>query len=257
MGTSRENGSLYTKIEGPIATIEFGHPAGNSFVSELLDRLAKAFDELSKNTDVKVIVLRSEGDRAFCGGASLKELSGISNAAEGKAFFGGFAKVLNAMRRCSKVILGRVQGKAVGGGVGLVSACDYVYASEKASVKLSELAICIAPLVIEPAVSRKIGLAGFAELTLSPHEWRNAYWAKDKGLFTKVYDSQSELDKELEFHAAKLASFDTQAIQKVKQVLWQDTGHWEELMEERAAMSGQLALLPATKERLAQLLNKH
>ena len=254
MGTSRENGSLYVNIEGPVASIEFGHPAGNSFVSELLDRLANAFDELSANADIKVIILRSEGDRAFCGGASLTELSRISDADEGKAFFGGFAKVLNAMRRCSKIILGRVQGKAVGGGVGLVSACDYVFASEKASVKLSELAICIAPLVIEPAVSRKIGVAGFAELTLSPHEWRNAYWARDKGLFTKVFDSLSDLDKELDFHAAKLASFELDALQKVKEVLWQNTEHWRELMEERAALSGQLALLPATKERLSQLL---
>lgn len=254
MGTSRENGSLYVNIEGHVASVEFGHPAGNSFVSELLGRLAAAIDELSNNGDVKVIVLRSEGDRAFCGGASLTELSGISDPAEGKAFFGGFAKVLNAMRRCSKIIVGRVQGKAVGGGVGLISACDYIYASEKASVKLSELAISIAPLVIEPAVSRKIGVAGFAELTLSPHEWRNAYWAKDKGLFTRVFESLSELDKELEFHVAKLASFEANALEKVKQVLWQDTGHWERLMEERAALSGQLALLPATKNRLAQLL---
>lgn len=254
MGTDRENGSLYVKVDGSVASIEFGHPAGNSFVSELLERLANAFDELSENPDVKVIILRSEGERAFCGGASLSELSGISNPEEGKAFFGGFAKVLNAMRLCSKIILGRVQGKAVGGGVGLVSACDYVFASEKASVKLSELAICIAPLVIEPAVSRKIGVAGFAELTLSPHEWRNAYWAKEKGLFTRVFESLPEMDKELEFHAAKLASFEAKALQNVKQVLWQNTGHWAELMDERAAMSGQLALLPATKERLAQLL---
>ena len=254
MGTSRENGSLYVKIEGPVASIEFGHPAGNSFVSELLNRLAIAFDELSENPEVSVIILRSEGERAFCGGASLTELSGISNPEEGTAFFGGFAKVLNAMRRCSKIIYGRVQGKAVGGGVGLVSACDYVFASEKASVKLSELAICIAPLVIEPAVSRKIGVAGFAELTLSPHEWRNAYWAKEKGLFTKVFNGLGELDKELEFHAAKLASFESDALQKVKEVLWQNTEHWEELMEERAALSGELALLPATKERLNQLL---
>ena len=254
MGTSRENGSLYVKVDGPVASIEFGHPAGNSFVSELLDRLAKAFDELSGNEQVKVVILRSEGERAFCGGASLSELSGITTPEEGKAFFGGFAKVLNAMRRCTKIILGRVQGKAVGGGVGLVSACDYVFALEKASVKLSELAICIAPLVIEPAVSRKIGVAGFAELTLSPHEWRNAYWAKEKGLFTKVFDALPEMDKELDFHASKLASFESDALRKVKEVLWQNTDHWGELMEERAALSGELALLPATKERLAQLL---
>lgn len=254
MGTDRENGSLYVKTERQVASIEFGHPAGNSFVSELLDRLAKAFDELSKNPDIKVIVLRSEGDRAFCGGASLTELSGISSPEEGRAFFGGFAKVLNAMRRCSKIIIGRVQGKAVGGGVGLISACDYVFASDKAAVKLSELAISIAPLVIEPAVSRKIGLAGFAELTLSPHQWRNAYWARDRGLFTQVFESMIDLDKELQFHAAKLASFEKDALQKVREVLWKDTAHWEELMEERAALSGQLALLPATKARLAELL---
>lgn len=254
MGTTRENGSLYVKVEGPVATVEFGHPAGNSFVSELLDRLAQAFKDISDNNDIKLIVLRSEGDRAFCGGASLTELSQISDPAEGKAFFGGFAKVLNAMRLCSKLIIGRVQGKAVGGGVGLISACDYVFASEKASIKLSELAISIAPLVIEPAVSRKVGVSGFAELTLSPHEWRNAYWARDKGLFTKVFDSMSELDKELDFHSIKLASFEVEALRKVKQVLWQGTEHWDELMQERAAQSGQLALLPTTKERLTKLL---
>lgn len=255
MGTTRENGSLYVKTEGAVASIEFGHPAGNSFVSEMLERLSRAIDALSSNSDVKVIILCSEGERAFCGGASLTELSKIQTAEEGKHFFGGFAHVLNAMRRCSKIIIGRVQGKAVGGGVGLISACDYVFATENASVKLSELAICIAPLVIEPAVTRKIGIAGFSELTLTPHEWRNAYWAKDKGLFTKVFNTIAEMDKELDFHAAKLASYDTDALLKIKEVLWQNTTHWDELMEERAALSGQLALLPATKERISQLLN--
>ena len=254
MGTTRENGSIYVKIEGGVASIEFGHPAGNSFVSEMLKRLAKAFDTLSANPEVKLIILRSEGDRAFCGGASLSELSQIQTSEEGKDFFGGFARVLNAMRRCSKIIVGRVQGKAVGGGVGLISACDYVFATDNASVKLSELAICIAPLVIEPAVTRKIGVAGFAELTLTPHEWRNAYWAKDKGLFTKVFDSLAEVDKELDFHTTKLISYEADALHKIKEVLWQNTSHWHELMEERAALSGELALLPATKERISKLL---
>ena len=254
MGTTRENGSLYVKNEGSLASIEFGHPAGNSFVSEMLERLVQAIDGLSSNPEVKVIILRSEGDRAFCGGASLSELSQIQTPEEGKQFFGGFAHVLNAMRRCSKIIIGRVQGKAVGGGVGIISACDYVFATENASVKLSELAICIAPLVIEPAVTRKIGVSGFAELTLTPHEWHNAYWAKDKGLFTKVFDTLAEMDKELDFHAAKLISYEADALQKVKEVLWQNTAHWGKLMEERAALSGELALLPATKERISKLL---
>jgi methylglutaconyl-CoA hydratase len=255
MGTTRENGSLYVKTEGNVASIEFGHPSGNSFVSEMLERLARAIDALSSNSDVKVIILRSEGERAFCGGASLTELSKIETAEEGKYFFGGFAHVLNAMRRCSKIIIGRVQGKAVGGGVGLISACDYVFATENASVKLSELAICIAPLVIEPAVSRRIGIAGFSELTLSPHEWRNAYWARDKGLFTKVFDKVVDLDKELDHYTSKLTSYNSEALQNVKRVLWQETDHWEDLMDERAAMSGRLALMPETKERLSKLMN--
>lgn len=254
MGTTRENGSLYVKNEGSVASIEFGHPAGNSFVSEMLERLARAIDELSSNPEVKVIILRSEGDRAFCGGASLTELSQIQTPEEGKHFFSGFANVLNAMRRCSKIIIGRVQGKAVGGGVGLISACDYVFATEGASVKLSELAICIAPLVIEPAVTRKIGVAGFAELTLTPHEWRNAYWARDKGLFTRVFDKIVDLDKELEHYSATLSNYNSEALQNVKSVLWQNTEHWEELMAARSAMSGKLALLPETKKRLAKLM---
>jgi methylglutaconyl-CoA hydratase len=168
MATDRANGSLYTNINGKVATIEFGHPASNSFVAELLNRLIAEFHKLSENSDISVIVLKSEGDRAFCAGASFDELMAVSNLEEGKIFFSGFANVINAMRTCKKVIVGRVQGKTVGGGVGLASACDYVFASVDASVRLSELTIGIAPLVIEPAVERKIGAAAISELSLSP-----------------------------------------------------------------------------------------
>ena len=138
MGTSRTNGSLYTKIDNRIATIEFGHPSSNSFVSELLDRLTKELESLSKNTAVSIIVLKSEGDRAFCAGASFDELLAVSNLEEGKLFFSGFAHVINAMRRCAHPIIGRVQGKAVGGGVGEASACDYCFYTKFASTSLSE-----------------------------------------------------------------------------------------------------------------------
>ncbi|WP_190810222.1 enoyl-CoA hydratase/isomerase family protein [Flagellimonas sp. S3867] len=250
MPTDRISGSLYTKIENRIATIEFGHPASNSFVSELLARLAKEFDKLSTNPDTSLIVLKSEGDRAFCAGASFDELVAISNLDEGKAFFSGFANVINAMRKCSKPIIGRVQGKAVGGGVGLASACDFVYATEAASVKLSEISIGIAPLVIAPAVERKIGKAGLAELSLSPTEWKNAYWAKEKGLFSKVFNSISEMDKELDFHTQKLASYNPEALTIMKQILWEGTAHWDKLLIERAEESGRLSLSPNTKNAL-------
>lgn len=250
MTTDRTNGSLYTRIENRIATVEFGHPASNSFVSELLARLAKELVALGENNEVSVIVLKSEGERAFCAGASFNELVAVSNLEEGKQFFSGFAHVINAMRKCPKPIIGRVQGKTVGGGVGLASACDYVHATEAAAIKLSEISIGIGPFVIAPAVERKMGKAALAELTLYPTEWKNAYWAKEQGLYAKVYDSISEMDKELDIHLQKLASYNPEALAEMKKVLWQGTEHWDDLLLVRAEASGRLALSPDTKKAL-------
>ena len=252
MGTDRENGSLYTSINGYVATVEFGHPASNSFVSELLDRLAKEFNKLSENKDVHIILLKSEGDKAFCAGASFDELMAVSNLEEGKIFFSGFAHVIDAMRKCKKVIVGRVQGKTVGGGVGLAAACDYVYAHENASVKLSELSIGIAPLVIEPAVERKIGTGALSELSLAPTEWKTAYWAQEKGLYAKVFDSISEMDKEIDFFTNQLASYNPDGLAEWKKVLWKNTDHWEQLLVERAAITGSLVLSDFTKNALSK-----
>lgn len=252
MATTRQNGSLYTKIAGRVATVEFGHPASNSFVAELLDRLTGELVKLSENDDISVIVLKSEGDRAFCAGASFDELMAVSNMEEGAIFFLGFANVINAMRTCKKVIVGRVQGKTVGGGVGLASACDYVFATIDASIRLSELTIGIAPLVIGPAVARKIGKAAISELSLSPTEWKNAYWAQEKGLFSKVFDSMKEMDKELEFFAEKMASYHPQALEEWKMALWEGTSHWDKLLVERAAITGKLVLSEFTRSALAK-----
>ncbi|WP_064966297.1 enoyl-CoA hydratase/isomerase family protein [Tenacibaculum ovolyticum] len=252
MSTTRENGSLYTHIDNKIAIVEFGHPASNSFPSELLGRLANEFDALSNNDDIAIVVLKSEGDRAFCAGASFDELVAIDTLEDGKQFFAGFANVINAMRRCSKLIVGRVQGKTVGGGVGLAAACDYVLATEHASIKLSELTIGIGPFVIEPAVKRKIGVSGLAELTLDATSWKNAYWAKEKGLYARVFESINDLDKELPIFTEKLASYNTEALFEMKKVLWKDTEHWQELLAERAEISGKLVLSEATKNALAR-----
>ena len=252
MGTDRANGSLYTNIKGKVATVEFGHPASNSFVAELLNRLTAEIQTLSENSDISVIVLKSEGDRAFCAGASFDELMAISNLEEGKIFFSGFAVVINAMRTCKKVIVGRLQGKTVGGGVGLASACDYVFASVDASIRLSELTIGIAPLVIEPAVERKIGTAAISELSLSPSEWKNAYWAQEKGLFSKVFDSMKELDKDLELFTEKLSSYNPEALEEWKKVLWKNTSHWDKLLVERAGITGKLVLSEFTRNALSK-----
>lgn len=252
MGTNRENGSLYTSINGHVATIEFGHPASNSFVAELLDRVAKELDKLSENENIHVILLKSEGEKAFCAGASFDELMAVSNLEEGKKFFSGFAHVINAMRKCSKVIVGRVQGKTVGGGVGLAAACDYVFALENASIKLSELSIGIAPLVIEPAVERKIGTGALAELSLAPTEWKTAYWAQEKGLFAKVFDSFTEMDRELDFFTNQLASYNPDGLTEWKKALWKNTEHWDQLLVDRAAITGTLVLSDFTRNALSK-----
>jgi len=252
MTTNRTDGSLYTSIVNKIATIEFGHPASNSFPSVLLDRLTKELQKVSENENVSVIILKSEGEKAFCAGASFDELVAIDNLEDGKKFFSGFANVINAMRTCSKLIIGSVQGKTVGGGVGLAAACDYVLATEAASIKLSELTIGIGPFVISPAVERKIGVAGLAELTLAATTWKNAYWAKEKGLFASVFETQEELKKETQNLAEKLASYNPEALAELKKTLWKGTENWDSLLLERAEVSGKLVLSEFTKKALSK-----
>ena len=252
MTTSRENGSLYTSIENKIATVEFGHPASNSFPSVLLDRLEEEIKSLSENDDVNVILLKSEGEKAFCAGASFNELIEIDDLESGRKFFSGFANVVNAMRSCKKLIVGRVQGKTVGGGVGLVAACDYAMATDAAAIKLSELSIGIGPFVIAPAVERKMGVDALAELSLAAHEWKNAYWAKEKGLYAKVFENLKDLDNEVELFTSKLASYNPDALTQMKKTLWKNTDHWAHSLYENASISGELVLSQFTKNALAK-----
>lgn len=250
--TARPNGSLYTKIENKIATVEFGHPASNSFPGELLQRLTDELNLLSSNPNVNIIILKSEGEGAFCAGASFDELLAVSNLEEGGVFFSGFANVINAMRNCSKLIVGRIHGKAVGGGVGIAAACDYAMATVNSAVKLSEFTIGIGPFVIAPAVERKMGKAALSEMTLAAHEWKNAYWAQEKGLYAKVLEDIKELDKELDIFTQKLAGYNPEALTDMKRVLWEGTENWDTLLKERAKISGRLVLSDFTKTALSQ-----
>jgi methylglutaconyl-CoA hydratase len=245
-------GSLITTIENKIATIQFGHPASNSFPRELLDRLTNEFNSLSTNPAISVIIVKSEGTGVFCAGASFDELLAVSNQEEGTRFFSGFAHLINAMRNCSKLIVGRIHGKAVGGGVGIASACDYTLATKNAAIKLSELAIGIGPFVIEPVVSRKIGKMAMAEMTLAAHEWKTADWAKEKGLYANTFETIQELDNAVADFTAKLASYNPEALLEMKKVLWEGTQDWETLLLERAAISGKLVLSDFTKKALSQ-----
>ncbi len=243
-------GSIETSIKKNIATITFSHPSSNSFPSVLLQNLTDEINLLSKNEAVSIIVLKSDGTGAFCAGASFDELLSISNYEEGSRFFSGFANVINAMRKCPKLIIGRIHGKAVGGGVGLAAACDYAFATNKSDVKLSEIAIGIGPFVIEPAVSRKIGKIAMAEMTLNPTAWKSSKWAFEKGLYSEVFDSIEELDKRLDEYTNELASYNYDALFEIKKVLWDGTNDWDSLLYERAAISGRLVLSDFTKNAL-------
>lgn len=251
MSLENTNGSLETSFQNNIATVQFGHPASNSFPRELLNRLTAEINSLSRNEEVSVIVLKSEGEKTFCSGASFDELLKVENEEQGIEFFSGFAHLLNAMRNCNKIIIGRVQGKAVGGGVGIISACDYVFATPQSDIKLSELAIGIGPFVIEPAVSRKIGKTAMTEMTLAAHEWKSANWAFEKGLFSVLYNAEN-LDAEVESFAKKLSSYNPEALYEMKKIIWEETEQWESLLFERAAITGKLVLSDFTKNALLQ-----
>ncbi|MBE8727264.1 enoyl-CoA hydratase/isomerase family protein [Flavobacterium hungaricum] len=251
MSSEYQNGSLQTTIKNTVATVQFGHPASNSFPRQLLNLLTLEINELSRNTAISVIILQSEGSKVFCSGASFDELLEVKTEEEGTEFFSGFAHLLNGMRSCSKIIIGRVQGKAVGGGVGIISACDYVFATPESAVKLSELAIGIGPFVIEPAVSRKIGKAAMTEMTLSAQEWKSADWALQHKLYSEIHSADT-LDETVENFAQKLSSYNPEALQEMKKIIWEGTEQWESLLFERAAITGKLVLSDFTKAALVQ-----
>ncbi len=244
---------VQTKVDDHgVGTITFAHPASNSLPGHLLRELAESITSAGKSEDIKVVVLRSAGDRAFCAGASFDELVAIQNEQEGLNFFSGFAMVINAIRMCPKFVVGRVQGKAVGGGVGLASAVDICYATSFASVKLSELAVGIGPFVVGPAVERKIGTSAMGMLAIDAKSWKDARWAAQQGMYTEVFDNVSDMDDAINVLTTDLASSNPEAMSELKRVLWEGTEHWDDLLMERAAVSGRLVLSSFTKDAIAR-----
>jgi len=241
-------------INNGISTIEFFHPAHNSLPGDILAELVKHINEAGKNDEVKVIILKSGGTRTFCAGASFKELMSINDAETGRIFFSGFANVINAMRKCPKFIIGRIQGKTVGGGVGIASATDYCMATKFASIKLSELNVGIGPFVVGPAIERKLGLTGMSQIAIDANSFYDAEWARQKGLFTKVFDTTEELDEAVQTFAESLCTYNPDAMQEMKKVFWRGTEDWDTLLAERAAISGRLVLSDFTKEKLKGFL---
>lgn len=252
----KEGHVTYTLDHG-IATIEFFHPASNSLPAAILNDLAKTINDIGIDDRVKVIVLRSGGDKVFCSGASFDELMAISNEKDGTAFFSGFANVINAMRRCHKLIIARVQGKAVGGGVGLIAAADYAIACDAAAIKLSELAVGIGPFVVGPAVEKKVGPSAFSQLAIDATEWRSAEWGKRNRLYAEVHSTIHEVDDAVARLADKLAHSNPEAMSELKKVFWKGTEDWDKLLMERAAISGRLVLSNFTRNAIESFKKKN
>lgn len=249
-------GSVDLNVEGAIATITFFHPLSNSLPGKILAKLAETVSEAGRRSDVHVIVLKSAGERAFCAGASFDELMAIDDETTGLDFFMGFARVINACRTCGKIIVGRVQGKTVGGGVGLASAVDYCFATKYASVRLSELAVGIGPFVVGPAVERKVGTAAMSQMALDPKTWYDAEWARQKGLYAHVHEDVASMDAAIAEFTEMLAGSNPEALADLKRIFWEGTEGWDRLLEERAAISGRLVLSDFSKESIAAFKKK-
>ena len=251
-----ENGHVKVDTQSGIATISFFHPQSNSLPGALLRELGDTITRVSNDPATVVIVLRSEGEKAFCAGASFDELIAIQDLEGGTRFFSGFAHVINAMRKSTKLIIGRVQNKAVGGGVGVASSVDYCFATTKASVKLSELAVGIGPFVVGPAVQRKMGLSAMSQLAINATEWQSAQWAKEKGLYAEVFETEEAMDAAIDALAQKLVNSNPEAMAELKNIFWQGTENWDELLVERAGISGRLVLSDFTRNAISKFKAK-
>lgn len=251
-----DNGYVTSETHKGITTIEFFHPQGNSLPHRLLVDLANEIHAAGREEETRVIVLRSRGEKAFCGGASFDELTQIQNEKRGFEFFSGFANVINAMRTCPKLVIGRIHGKCVGGGVGLAAAVDYAIAYEAAEVKLSELAIGIGPFVVGPAIERKIGTSAFSQIAIDSSMWRNSDWARRKGLFAEVHPSVESMDESVSRLSNQLARSNPQAMSELKKIFWKGTEDWDDLLCQRAEISGRLVLSSFTKEAIAKFKAK-
>ncbi|MBS1660744.1 MAG: enoyl-CoA hydratase/isomerase family protein [Bacteroidetes bacterium] len=247
-----KEGHVKSENHNGVTTIEFSHPQSNSLPGRLLEALTHEVHSAGNDHETKVIVIKSAGEKAFCAGASFDELLAIETPEQGLQFFSGFAHLINAMRKCPKFIIARIQGKCVGGGVGLAAAADYAVALEGADVKLSELAIGIGPFVVGPAVERKLGLSAFSSLSIDATMWRDAEWARRRGLYSELHGGIVELDESVQRLANQLAHSNPEAMALLKQNFWKGTEHWDQLLLERAAISGKLILSEFSRKALAR-----
>jgi methylglutaconyl-CoA hydratase len=154
------------------------------------------------------------------------------------------------------LVIGRIHGKCIGGGVGLAAAVDYAIAVDAAEVRLSELSLGIGPFVIGPAIERKIGLSAFSQLAIDSTMWRGADWARKKGLYAELHDTIEGMDESISRLATKLAHTSPKAMAELKKVFWRGTEHWDELLYQRAEISGRLVVGDVTKAAIEKIRAK-
>ena len=186
-----------------IATVTLNRPqVHNAFDETLIADVTACFARLSEDAEVRAIVLRGAGE-SFCAGADLHwmgRMAGYSQE-ENRADADALQRMFDVIATCPKPTIARVQGGAIGGGVGLVAVCDVVIAAPEAKFALSEVRLGLVPAVIAPYVLQKIGM-GAARALFVTGERFNAEEALRIGLVQQVVaaiELDAAIQKKLEW----------------------------------------------------------
>ena len=215
---------LRVEIRGPVAWMILNRPAvHNAFNEALIDELSRAATELGSADGVRVAVLDSEGP-SFSAGADLNWMKRMVGASfeENRADAEKMARMFEALYRIPKPLVGRIQGTAFGGGVGLTAVCDIAVAAKEAMFSLSEIRLGILPSVISPFVLAKIGSGAARELFLTGERF-SAERARDIGLVRRVVPLD-ELDAEVNKVIEHLLAGGPEAQARAKRLLPQVEG---------------------------------
>ncbi len=188
------NDVIELRQDGPVLTVTLNRPKTHNAMSpEMIRALTAVFHDLPARVEARVVVLTGNG-RSFCAGADLNTMRAAAdydfaqNVADGKTIF----DLMYAIDSCPKPVVGRINGAAIGGGVGLVAVCDIAIAVDRAKFAFSEARLGIVPAVISPFVLAKIGVGHGRELFLTGERF-NADHARAIGLVNHVVP-EAELD---------------------------------------------------------------
>jgi enoyl-CoA hydratase/carnithine racemase len=209
---------LLLEKEDRIAWLTLNRPErGNALNASLMRRLHQALEELDWDNEVRVVVIRGAGEKAFCVGADLNELKG-KGTLELREFFGLNGRVLARMGRMTKPVISSVHGFALAGGFGIAMGCDIVLASEDARFGATEINIGAAPMIIMAPIFRCVGRHVGLELILSG-EIITAEEAWRVGLVNRVVPREKLADETREL-ATRLASKSPIAVRLIREAYY-------------------------------------